>query len=137
MNARPHLSTVLLKTAAAVATLFGLATIWQGGSVLLGSEEALGAAGDYVPFVVWFNTLAGFAYVAAGIGLWLRFRWAAVLAWVIAGSTLAVFAALGVHIALGGTYEPRTVAAMALRSGFWLAAAFIASRAGRRPVAVP
>lgn len=135
MNARSRLPTVLVKTAAVVAILFGLATIWQGGRVLLGGEDAVSAAGDYVSFVVWFNTAAGFAYVAAGAGLWFPFRGAVVLAWVIAGTTLAVFAALGVHIALGGAYEARTVAAMALRSGFWLATAFIASRAGRGSMA--
>ncbi len=29
------------------------------------------AAGNFVPFVVWFNFLAGFVYVAAGVELWL------------------------------------------------------------------
>jgi hypothetical protein len=57
--------------AAIIAVFFGLLTIKEGGSVLLGNEQAVGAAGDYVPFVLWFNTVAGFAYVAAGVGLWL------------------------------------------------------------------
>tara|TARA_R110002110_G_scaffold239506_1_gene455438 strand:- start:59 stop:493 length:435 start_codon:yes stop_codon:yes gene_type:complete len=35
------------------------------------------SAGHYGPFVVWFNFLAGFAYVVAGFGLWFRRRWAA------------------------------------------------------------
>ena len=35
------------------------------------------AAGHYVPFVLWFNFLAGFAYIVAGVGLWMRRRWAA------------------------------------------------------------
>jgi Na+-driven multidrug efflux pump len=53
--------------AAIIAVFFGLLTIKEGGSVLLGNEQAVSAAGDYVPFVLWFNTAAGFAYVAAGV----------------------------------------------------------------------
>ena len=56
-----------LRFAALVAVLFGAATVASGGNVIFGSGAA--AAGSYVPFVVWFNFLAGFVYVAAGIGL--------------------------------------------------------------------
>lgn len=72
--------------------------------------------------------MAGFAYVLAGAGLWFRQRRAAGLALAIAAATLAVFAAFGVHVALGGAYELRTVVAMSLRSAVWLAIAFLAHR---------
>jgi hypothetical protein len=120
--------TLWIRIAAAVAVVFGLATIKQGGAVLLGEENALRAAGRYVPFVLWFNVLAGFGYVAAGIGLWLRQRWAAALAFALLAATLAVFAAFGVHVARGGAYELRTVIAMSLRSAIWLAIALLAHR---------
>lgn len=55
-----------MRGAAAFAVGFGLLTIKSGGSVLLGGETAR-SAGNYVPFVVWFNFIAAFAYVAAGI----------------------------------------------------------------------
>ncbi len=55
-----------------VAVAFGLLTIKEGGTILFGGEAARAAAGNYVPFVLWFNFLAGFAYVVAGIGLWLQ-----------------------------------------------------------------
>lgn len=118
--------------AAVVAIVFGLATIHEGGAVLLGEPAAVRAAGNYVPFVLWFNAFAGFAYVLAGIGLWLRRRWAAVLAIAIAATTLAVFTAFGIHIARGGAYETRTVVALTLRSAVWLAISASAYRWLRR-----
>lgn len=113
-----------VRAAAAVAALFGAATVASGGSVLFGSGAA--AAGNYVPFVAWFNFLAGFAYVAAGAGLWLRRPWAAWLALAIAALTALVFAALGVHIAAGGVYEVRTLGAMTLRTALWAGIAALA-----------
>ena len=62
---RPRWATV----AALVALVFGALTVTSGGKVLFGSEATRAAAGAYVPFVLWFNFLAGFAYVAAGVGL--------------------------------------------------------------------
>jgi hypothetical protein len=58
--------------AAALAVGFGLLTIKEGGTVLFGPADARRAAGNYVPFVLWFNFLAGFAYVVAGVALSLR-----------------------------------------------------------------
>jgi hypothetical protein len=81
-----------------------------------------------VPFVLWFNVPAGFAYVAAGLGLWLQQRWAAVLAIAVAVATLAVFVAFGAHVASSGAYKIRTVVAMSLRSAVWLVIAFLAYR---------
>ena len=49
-----------------VAVGFGLLTIKEGGTILFGDEAARSAAGNYVPFVLWFNFAAGFAYVIAG-----------------------------------------------------------------------
>jgi len=102
-----------------IAIAFGFLTIKSGGAVLFTNGEARVAAGDYVVFVLWFNFLAGFAYVIAGIGLWLNKLWATKLAIGIAASTLIIFLAFAVHILLGGNYEMRTVAAMTFRSVIW------------------
>ena len=107
---------------------FGLLTLREGGAVLFVDGAARLAAGHYVPFVLWFNFLAGFAYVVAGVGLWLRRHWAAWLAVVIAVATALVFLAFGVHVALGGAWEQRTVIAMALRTLVWVGIATIAWR---------
>ena len=111
-----------------LAVVFGLMTLKEGGAVLFGSGEARTAAGNYVPFVLWFNFVAGFAYVVAGVGIWLQRRWAAGLALVIAAATALVFAAFGVHVIAGGDYELRTVVAMSLRTLVWTAIALIARR---------
>ncbi len=117
---------------ALVAVGFGLLTIKEGGAVLAGNEAALAAAGNYVPFVLWFNFVAGFAYVVAGIGLWLQQRWAICLAVAIAATTALVFAAFGVHVYSGGVYEQRTVIAMSMRTLVWVAIAATALRASRQ-----
>ncbi len=111
-----------------VAVGFGLLTIKEGGTILFGGIEVRATAGNYVPFVLWFNFLAGFAYVIAGAGLWLRFRWAAWLAVVIAVATALTFAAFGVHVLAGGAYEMRTVIAMSLRTLVWVTIAGVAWR---------
>lgn len=109
-----------------IAIVFGLLTVKSGAGVLFGPEEARLAAGSYLPWLVWFNLLAGLAYICAGAGLWLQRRWAALLAIGIALATVAAFGAFGMHVSGGGAYEMRTAWAMALRTGLWAAIAFFA-----------
>lgn len=99
--------------------------------VLFTEGEAHLAAGNYVPFVLWFNFIAGFTYLAAGIGLWSQRSWAALLALLIALFTLLVFIGLGGHIYAEGTYEMRTIGAMSMRSIIWIGIALIAYMIGR------
>ena len=117
----------LVRAAAIVAVAFGLATIRAGSNVLFG--DGAQAAGNVVGFVLWFNFFAGFAYVAAGAGLWLQRPWSAALAIAIAVATVLVFAAFGLHVAAGGAFEMRTAWAMSLRSAVWLLIAFLAFKA--------
>ena len=115
--------------AAIVALLFGGLTILSGGRALFAGHEARAALGDIVPFVLWFNFAAGFAYVLAGIGLLRWRRWAAWLSAAIAVATALVFLALGVHVAAGGGFEMRTVGAMMFRTAIWTVIAVLACRA--------
>lgn len=117
-----------LRGASIVAVLFGLMTLKEGGTVLFGGEAARTAAGAYVPFVLWFNFLAGFAYVVAGLALWRRQAWSAGLALGIALATALTFAAFGIYVLNGGAYEMRTMAAMALRTTVWLVIGALAWR---------
>lgn len=112
----------------AVALVFGLATIVSGGRVLFGDETARQAAGNYLPFVVWFNFLAGFAYVTAAVGLATNRTWAPRLALAIASATALVFLAFGLFILVGTPFEARTVAAMTLRTALWAGIAWFARR---------
>jgi hypothetical protein len=100
------------------AVLFGLLTISSGGAVLFDSA-ARQAAGNYVEFIVWFNFLAGFAYVIAGMGLWCWQRWAVWLSLSIAATTLLAFISFGLYVLGGGSYELRTVIAMSGRTLIW------------------
>ena len=126
MNHKP--SRFVLYAVAAVALAFGLATIVSGGQVLFGSEAAREAAGHYLPFVVWFNFLAGFAYVAAAVGLATRQAWAVHLALVIAVATGLVFFYFGLFVLTGAPFEMRTVGAMTLRTALWAGIAWFARR---------
>ena len=124
---RPPLAIVL----ALVAIVFGIVTIAIGGKTLFSSAEERGAAGNIVPFVLWFNFCAGVAYVVAGLGLFLWKWWAAHLSTAIAVATVAVFVAFGIHIVFGGAFEMRTVGAMTIRSAVWIVIAISAHRALR------
>ena len=124
-SSRPRMALV----AAIVAVLFGLLTLKSGGSVLFIDGPARAEAGAYVPFVLWFNFLAGFAYILAGVGLFLWRGWAAKLSLAIAVATVLVFVAFGFHILVGGDFEVRTVGAMSLRSVVWLFIAFFSRKA--------
>ena len=111
-----------------IAVVFGLLTIKSGGSVLFVDGIAREDAGNYVPFVLWFNFLAGFAYLLAGVGLFMQKHWAVWISIFIVVATLVVFAILGLHILKGGMYEVRTVAAMSLRTVVWVLIAMFAYR---------
>ena len=103
-----------------LALVFGLMTIKSGGAVIFFDGEARQAAGHYVPFIVWFNFIAGFVYIIAAIFLWLQNRIATSLALFITITTLIVFTLFGLHIIDGGEYEMRTIIAMSLRSAIWV-----------------
>jgi hypothetical protein len=116
---------------ALLAGAFGIATVVSGGRVALGAGDARAAAVHYVPFVVWFNFLAGFAYLAAAAGIALARRWAAPLSALIAAATALAFLFFGAHVAAGGAHEARTTWAMALRTAAWAAIAWWAWRPRR------
>lgn len=122
------MKTTGLNIAASVAILFGALTVLSGGRALFGGAAARAAVGDAVPFVLWFNFLSGFAYVAAGIGIWLRKDWARALAALLAVAITVVFGLFWLHVAQGGAFEMRTVGAMILRAAVWIVIALYLHR---------
>ena len=124
ISSRPRWAAV----AAVVAVAFGIITIIVGGKTLFGGPAERAAAGNIVLFVLWFNFIAGFAYVVAGCGVFLWKRWAAQLSAAIAIGTVAVFVAFGIYIFLGGAFEARTIGAMTVRSLTWTAIAVAVCR---------
>lgn len=109
-----------------VAILFGVMTILVRGKTLIVDTAA---AGDIVPFVLWFNFVASFAYMIAGYGILVWKPWAAWLSAAIAVATFVTFVAFGIHVALGGSFAARTAGAMTLRSFVWIVIAVAACRA--------
>jgi len=117
-----------VRIAAGVAMAFGALTILSGGRVLFGSAAAQQAAGNAVPFVLWFNFLSGFVYVLASIGIAMGRRWGTLIALALVAGIAIVFAFFGLHVVQGGAFEIRTAGAMALRLVVWIAIAAVAVR---------
>ena len=117
---------------AIAAIVFGVVTVLTGGRALFGSSESRADFGNVVPFVLWFNFLAGFVYIVAGAGLMLRKRWAVYTSLFVAVSTTLVFVAFGVHVIGGGAFERRTIGALAIRSLFWIGVTIVSIRAMKR-----
>lgn len=113
-----------LRLAGGAAIAFGLLTVVSGGSALFGNIDM----GAVVPFVLWFNFLAGFAYVVAGALLWRGNTLAFPAARLIFAATFVVLLAFAGHVVTGGGFEMRTVGAMALRTVFWAAMVWVAAR---------
>lgn len=118
-----------LKVLALIAVVFGAMTIFSGGRALFGDEQARAAVGNAVPFVLWFNFLAGFAYVLTGFGLWNRLYWAKAASIAIAGCTALIGVAFIAVVLQGSAYESRTAVALVLRLSFWGATAFLTREA--------
>ena len=112
---------------ASISILFGLVTLKTGGLTLFTAGGRI-SAGNYVPFVLWFNFTAGFFYTLTGIGIYLKKPWSLLLAKILASSTFIVFIAFGVYVLIGGSYELKTVGAMTLRTSFWTIISVILSK---------
>lgn len=121
-----------VKAMAMIGGAFGVLTVVSATTVLFGPARFGQAAGAFIPFVVWFNLWAGFAYIAAAIGIWRGRGWAFGLALVIAGATAAVAALFALSIAQGAAYEMRTVGALLFRVVLWAAVAVALYQQARR-----
>lgn len=112
------------RAAAIAAAVFGVATIVSGAATLFGAQEVRAAAGAVVQFVLWFNFLAGFAYLAGAYALYRGRYWALGAAAAIAAATAIVAIAFTVYTVSGGAFSWRTPGALLLRFGFWMAIAW-------------
>jgi hypothetical protein len=122
---------------AVLAGLFGVLSLYSGGQVLFIDGVRREAAGNYMAFIVWFNFLAGFAYMAGAAGLVLWRTWIKPLAFAIALLTIVAFIVFGIFILMGDAYEVRTVGAMSLRSLLWLGIAFAVRRTFAEKILAP
>ncbi len=126
-----HKPAPWVRAMALIALVFGGMTLFASSNVLFGPQSARDQAGDIVPFVLWFNFAAGFAYIAAAVGIWMGRSWAFGLSALIALSTGLIAAAFAIYVITGAEYEMRTVGALILRTGVWAVIAYLLFRARR------
>ena len=112
------MSNVAQRTAAVVAVLFGLATLFAGGRVLMGYSDPGYVV--YRPLLI-YNTVMGFAYIAAGVAIWVSRQRGKYAASAIFIFNLAVLLGVVFLYANGGSVAIDSVRAMAFRTSVWLA----------------
>ncbi len=100
--------------------VFGIMTVVSGGRSLF-TEEGITTRGNIVPLVLWFNFIAGFFYLLAGVSTFKMKTCVKKLSVVLASLSSIVLLYLAVHIYQGGLYETKTVVAMSFRTFFWIA----------------
>ena len=106
----------LHRTAAAVAVVFGLVTVFAGGRVLRGADPGYVA---FMPLLA-FNTAMGVAYAAVGVAIWRDVHWSATAAGAIAGLNVLVLGAIIGVYATGGLVAVDSLRAMAFRTVVWI-----------------
>jgi len=121
--------------AAAVLAIFGLATLFASGAILLDLFDVRETQGNYVPFIVFTNFLVSLLYLVAAYGF-VKNKF---LALSLLLATLVILfvatAGLWVHIWSGGLYEMKTKGAIVFRIivtfGFAVVAYFINKKSKR------
>ena len=116
MNASHQYISLLRRGIALVAIVFGLATLIAGGGVLGGSDPGYTVL---LPLLI-FNTVMGFAYVAAGVTIWRGLAAGRYVAATIFLVNLLVLRGVGYLYATGSGVAIDSVRAMVLRTVVWL-----------------
>lgn len=116
------LTRAVAALAAGIAVLFGIATLFAGGRVLLGADPG------YVVFrpLLIYNTTMGLVYIAVGLALWRNHRWARNAAGAVFGLNLIVLVSIIAIRSGGGAVAVDSLRAMAVRTIVWLALFLVA-----------
>jgi len=130
-------SKPVIKVLGGMAVLFGIVTLISGESALFVLHGSAEQTAKIVPFVLYFNFAAGFAYIVTGTGLIMLRPWSPSSAAAIALATSIVFACLGAWILAGNSYEVRTVVAMSLRAAFWWSVSAVSIIGSRSRATLP
>ena len=112
----PHTIRIVQILAAAVAVLFGLATLFAGGRVLLGSDPGYEV---FRPLLL-YNAAMGVAYLAAGVTVWRSVKAGRYAAGAIFLLNLLVLVGIVVVFRSGGAVAVDSLRAMTLRTVVWL-----------------
>ena len=119
----PRTVRIVRILAAGIAVLFGVATLFAGSRVLLGSDPGYEV---FRPLLV-YNTAMGVAYLAAGIAIWRSVNAGRYAAGVIFLLNLLVLVGIVVLYRSGGAVAVDSLRAMTLRTVVWLALFIAAS----------
>lgn len=111
-----HTIRIVQTIVAAVAVLFGFATLFAGGRVLLGSDPGYEV---FRPLLV-YNTTMGVAYLAAGLTVWRSVNAGRNAAGAIFLLNLLVLVGILVIYRRGGAVAVDSLRAMTLRTVVWL-----------------
>ncbi|HMM55309.1 MAG TPA: hypothetical protein PKC23_09870 [Candidatus Desulfobacillus sp.] len=113
----PARSDLVQRLCAAVAILFGIVTLIQGGRVLGGADPG------YVVFrpLLLFNVAMGAVYIAAGIVIWRALASGRKFAGAIFLLNLLVLAGIALLWQGGGAVATQSLGAMSFRTILWLA----------------
>lgn len=124
--------SLIVKIATGVALLFGLLTIFAGGSVILDLFGMRAKEGDYVLFVVWASFISGILYVFASYGFFKNKMWTKTILQFSIYILIAGFVVLIVWILQKEPYEPAIIVKLlfriALSVGLYWAARQIKAR---------
>ena len=112
----PRTVRIVRILAAGIAVLFGVATLFAGSRVLLGSDPGYEV---FRPLLV-YNTAMGVAYLAAGIAIWRSVNAGRYAAGVIFLLNLLVLVGIVVLYRSGGAVAVDSLRAMTLRTVVWL-----------------
>ena len=126
------MNTLYFKIAAGVLILFGLATIFAGGSVILDLFGMREKEGNFVFFVVWANVITGFLYLVAAYGFFKREAWTSAVLSAATWILIAAFAGLLIPIQNGGIYENKTIVAMIFRTSLTIGILLIARKMNKQ-----
>ena len=119
----PRTVRIVRILAAGIAILFGVATLFAGSRVLLGSDPGYEV---FRPLLV-YNTAMGVAYLAAGIAIWRSVNAGRYAAGAIFLLNLLVLVGIVVLYRSGGAVAVDSLRAMTLRTVVWLALFIAAS----------
>ncbi|HTG02348.1 MAG TPA: hypothetical protein VK654_17330 [Nitrospirota bacterium] len=104
------------RIASIVALVIGLATVVEGGIVLLGIETK---PYPVLPWLLRYNAAMGVVSLAAGHGLWREKDWGAKLARTVLVCHGAVFLTVAGMYLLGKTVAVQSIGAMLFRTAIW------------------
>ncbi len=116
----------VIKLAAFVSLILGLATVFAGGSVIFDLFGMRERQGNYVLFVVWANFICGFLYIISSFGFFKFKKWTVRVLGLAVVILLVTFSGLVIWILKGNIYETKTVAAMSFRTVITLALWWVA-----------